>query len=241
MHAAKHLLRCLKGSIDLGITYSASASAGIEGIGGDLTSITYCDASYASDLHDSKSTTGSVIVLNGGAVSYRACKQGNVSLSSAKAEYVALCDAACDLVFVEFHNAPVLAPIVDKKHLGQSGQEPRRLSDSRIASDVTSDAASDASSDDEDIDIAQRMDIDAPHTTPRERETDPTIDDPTTSSSAIIADPAKKVPEPRSKIDRPTNICTRSFFCSSSREKGPHPHHRRSATFSSYNLYCGSC
>jgi hypothetical protein len=27
MHAAKHLLRYLKGSIDLGITYSASASA----------------------------------------------------------------------------------------------------------------------------------------------------------------------------------------------------------------------
>jgi Reverse transcriptase (RNA-dependent DNA polymerase) len=95
MHAAKHLLRYLKRSIDLGITYSASAGIG------DLTPITYADASYASDLDDSKSTTGYVIMLNGGAVSYRACKQGNVSLSSAEAEYVALCDAACDLVFVD--------------------------------------------------------------------------------------------------------------------------------------------
>jgi hypothetical protein len=101
MNAAKHLLRYLKWSIDLGITYSASA--GIEGIGGigHLTPITYTDASYASDLDDSKSTTGYVIMLNGGAVSYHACKQGNVSLSSAEAKYVALCDAACDLVFVD--------------------------------------------------------------------------------------------------------------------------------------------
>jgi hypothetical protein len=98
MHAAKHLLRYLKGSIDLGITYSASV--GIEGIG-HLTPITYADASYVSDLDDSKSTTGYVIMLNGGAVSYHACKQGNVSLSSAEAEYVAWCDAACDLVFVD--------------------------------------------------------------------------------------------------------------------------------------------
>jgi hypothetical protein len=99
MHAAKHLPRHLKGSIDLGITYSVSA--GIEGIGGNLKPITYADASDASDLDDSKSMTGYVIMINGGAVSYCACKQGNVSLSSAETEYVALCDAACDLVFVD--------------------------------------------------------------------------------------------------------------------------------------------
>jgi hypothetical protein len=115
---------------------------------------------------------------------------------------------------MEFDNAPLLAPIVDKKHLGQSGQEPRTLSDSRITSDVTSDVASDASSDNEDID--------APHTTPRERETDPTIDDPTTSSSAIIADPAKKVPEPWSKIDRPTSAPIR--FSARLAEKRGHTH-----------------
>jgi hypothetical protein len=86
--------------------------------------------------------------------------------------------------------------------IGQSGQEPCTLSDSQITSDVASDASYDA-------DSAQRMDIDAPHTrtpgTPGERETDPTIDNPTTSSSAIDTDRAKKVPEPRSKVlDQPT-------------------------------------
>jgi hypothetical protein len=54
---------------------------------------------------------------------------------------------------------------------------------------------------------AQRMNIDAPHTTvpstPREPEPDLTIDEPTTSSSAIIADPPG-VLEPRSKVEQPT-------------------------------------
>jgi Reverse transcriptase (RNA-dependent DNA polymerase) len=109
---------------------------------------------------------------------------------------------------MEFDDTPLLAPIVDDTRIRQSGQEPRTPSDSHITFDVASEVSSEASSDaDEDVDSVQRMDIDAPHTTipdtPRERETDPTIDDPTTSSSAIIADPAK-VPEPRSKIDRPT-------------------------------------
>jgi hypothetical protein len=51
------------------------------------------------------------------------------------------------------------------------------------------------------------VDIDAPHAripeTPCERETDLTIDNPTTSSSEIDTD-RTKVPEPPSKIDQPT-------------------------------------
>jgi Reverse transcriptase (RNA-dependent DNA polymerase) len=107
---------------------------------------------------------------------------------------------------MEFDNALLLAPIVEDTRIGRSGQRPRTPSDSHISSDV----ASDAPSDDDDVDTAQRMDIDAPHTmvssTPRERETDPTIDDPTTSSSAIVADPADpaEILEQRSKIDQPT-------------------------------------
>jgi Reverse transcriptase (RNA-dependent DNA polymerase) len=108
---------------------------------------------------------------------------------------------------MEFDNTLLLAPIVDDTRIGRSGQRPRIPRDPRIASDGASDVASDALSDDDDVDSAQRMDIDAPHarvpSTPREGETDPTIDDPATSSSAIIADPAE-VPEPRSKIDQPT-------------------------------------
>jgi hypothetical protein len=67
VHAAKHLLRYLKGFIHLGITNPV-------GIEGDFMPITYADASYASDLDNSKSMTGYIIMINGGAVSYHACK-----------------------------------------------------------------------------------------------------------------------------------------------------------------------
>jgi hypothetical protein len=109
MHAAKYPLWYLKGSIDLGIAYSA----GIEGIGGigHLTPIMYANAFYVSDLDDSKSTTGYIIMLNGGAVPYCTCKQSNVSLSSAEAEYVTLYNAACDLAFM-VKTLPQLAMLI---------------------------------------------------------------------------------------------------------------------------------
>jgi hypothetical protein len=40
-------------------------------------------------------------MLNGGAVFYCTCKQGNVSLSLAEAKYIALYDAVCNLIFVD--------------------------------------------------------------------------------------------------------------------------------------------
>jgi hypothetical protein len=45
---------------------------------------------------------------------------------------------------MEFNKASPLAPIVDDKHLGPSGQKLRTPSDSRVTSDVASDASSDA-------------------------------------------------------------------------------------------------
>jgi hypothetical protein len=84
----------------------------------------------------------------------------------------------------EFDKASLLAPIVDDTRIDQSGQEPRTPSDPRISSDVASDASSDG--EDEDVVNAQRMDIEAPHTTItgtlRERETDPALNKPVTPS-----------------------------------------------------------
>jgi hypothetical protein len=48
--------------------------------GGDLMPISYADASCASDIDGSKSTTGYVAIIKGGAVSYYGCKQGNLIL-----------------------------------------------------------------------------------------------------------------------------------------------------------------
>ena len=58
----------------------------------------YIDASWDTDPDDSKSQSGYVYILNGGAVSWRSSKQSVVAKSSAEAEYVAASSAASEAV-----------------------------------------------------------------------------------------------------------------------------------------------
>ena len=77
---AKRLPRYLQGSKDLGLT-----------LGGDVTSLQiYCDSDWVADPVDRKSTTGYIIRLGAGLVSWKSCKQQSVSISSTEAEYKAL-------------------------------------------------------------------------------------------------------------------------------------------------------
>ena len=48
----------------------------------------YVDASFDTDLDDSKSQTRYVYILNGGAVSWCSCKQSVVEGSTCEAEYM---------------------------------------------------------------------------------------------------------------------------------------------------------
>ena len=50
----------------------------------------YVDASFDTDLDDSKSQTGYVFILNGGAVSWCSSKQSVVAGSTCAAEYIAV-------------------------------------------------------------------------------------------------------------------------------------------------------
>ena len=54
----------------------------------------YVDVSFDTDLDDSKSQTGYVYILNGGAVSWCSCKQSVVATSTCEAEYIAASEAA---------------------------------------------------------------------------------------------------------------------------------------------------
>ena len=54
----------------------------------------YVDASFDTDLDDSKSQTGYVFLLNGGAVSWCSSKQSIVAGSTCEAEYIAVSEAA---------------------------------------------------------------------------------------------------------------------------------------------------
>ncbi|POM60962.1 Integrase catalytic core protein, partial [Phytophthora palmivora] len=64
----------------------------MKGNGGDnlrLDVVGYCDADYAGDKADRKSTTGGFVTVDGMAVSWVCKKQGGVSLSTMEAEYTA--------------------------------------------------------------------------------------------------------------------------------------------------------
>ena len=82
---AKRVLRYVQGCINRGI---------ILGTKNGLTG--YSDADWAGDKEDRKSTSGSVFLLHGRAISWASKKQTSVVLSMIKAEYIALLNASKD-------------------------------------------------------------------------------------------------------------------------------------------------
>ena len=61
----------------------------------------YVDASFDTDLDDSKSQTGYVYILNGGAVSWCSCKQSVVAGSTCEAEYIVASEVAQEAVWMK--------------------------------------------------------------------------------------------------------------------------------------------
>ncbi|GJS48954.1 retrotransposon protein, putative, ty1-copia subclass [Tanacetum coccineum] len=60
----------------------------------------FCDASWQCDKHDTKSQTGYVFVVNGGAVDWKSKKQTTIAMSAAQAEYMAASEAAMEAVWI---------------------------------------------------------------------------------------------------------------------------------------------
>ena len=71
--------------------------------GGDKELIvnSYVDASFDTDPDDSKSQTGYMFTLNGGAVSWCSSKQSVVAGSTCEAEYIAASEAANEGVWMK--------------------------------------------------------------------------------------------------------------------------------------------
>ena len=90
MSQAKRLLVYLKTTKNTGITYGRQK----HGIIGHNIIFGYADADFASDLDSRKSTTGWVFMYNGGAISWRSHQQSVMALSTSKAEYMSISDAA---------------------------------------------------------------------------------------------------------------------------------------------------
>lgn len=66
----------------------------------DNVLVGYSDADLAGDLDDRHSTSGNLFLFAGGAISWLSKKQPTVSLSTAEAEYVSLCSATQEAVWI---------------------------------------------------------------------------------------------------------------------------------------------
>ena len=89
--AAKRVLRYVKGTLDLGLKFERS---------NDFELVGYSDADWAGDVDTRKSTSGYVFMLGNAVISWASKKQSVVALSTTEAEYIALCSASQETVWV---------------------------------------------------------------------------------------------------------------------------------------------
>jgi hypothetical protein len=90
--AAKRVLRYLKGTSSLGLTYT-------RGLSNPNRLIAYADADWATCPETRRSISGYCTIMNGAAVAWKSKKQGAVAISSSEAEFVAASRAADEIVW----------------------------------------------------------------------------------------------------------------------------------------------
>ncbi|MBW0545604.1 hypothetical protein O181_085319 [Austropuccinia psidii MF-1] len=87
-----HVLRYLRGTQDLGLVYSSNQPQGIA---------SYSDADWGNCQQTRRSVTGYLETFDGSLVLWKTWKQPTVSLSTAEAEYKAVCDLASELLWLQ--------------------------------------------------------------------------------------------------------------------------------------------
>jgi hypothetical protein len=87
--AGKHVLRYLKGTSEYGLWYRQMDEVKLHG---------FMDADWAGSPTDRKSTSGGIFSIRSTIVSWYSRKQRSIALSSAKAEYMAASQAACEAI-----------------------------------------------------------------------------------------------------------------------------------------------
>lgn len=85
--SAKRVLRYMSGTSEHGLVYRRNNS---NNNNRDVFINAYCDANYAGDRNDRRSTSGYCVFLNGNLVSWATKKQQTVALSTCEAELMAL-------------------------------------------------------------------------------------------------------------------------------------------------------
>jgi hypothetical protein len=90
--AVKHLLRYLKGTLDFKLTYSSTCSPSLF--------TTYTDADHGGNPDNGRSTSGYIVKMGTGAISWSSKLQGIVTLSTTEAEYVAATTAGQEILWL---------------------------------------------------------------------------------------------------------------------------------------------
>jgi hypothetical protein len=116
-NAAKRILRYVKGSLDHGLLFKTNCSEGKNEAQLQAHLSAFCDADWAGDPNDRKSTTGFVIMLNGVPISWCSKKQNAVSRSSTEAEYRSMADTTSELqwlihLFRDLHIVLASVPVL---------------------------------------------------------------------------------------------------------------------------------
>ncbi|KAG8497202.1 hypothetical protein CXB51_008577 [Gossypium anomalum] len=88
----KNILKYLRRTKNTFLIYGGEEELSVKG---------YTDASFQTDKDDSRSQSGFVFCLNGGAVSWKSSKQSTVADSTTEAEYIAASEAAKEAVWIK--------------------------------------------------------------------------------------------------------------------------------------------
>ncbi|GJS41150.1 retrotransposon protein, putative, ty1-copia subclass [Tanacetum coccineum] len=91
--AVKNILKYLRNTKDMFLVYGRNPST-------ELRVECYCDAGFETGRDDTKSQTGYVFVLNGGAVDWKSSKQSTTAMSATESEYIAASEAAMEAVWI---------------------------------------------------------------------------------------------------------------------------------------------
>jgi hypothetical protein len=89
----KHLFHYLKGTLDYKLTYTGSTPP-------TELFTTYTDADHAGNPDNGRSTSGYIVKMGNGAISWSSRLQGIVALSTTEAEYVAATSAAQEILWL---------------------------------------------------------------------------------------------------------------------------------------------
>ena len=92
MDAVYRILRYLKSSPRKGLWFKRNQHLDVEG---------YCDADWASNIDDRRSTSGYCVFVGGNIVSWRSKKQEVVARSTAEAEYRAMALALSEMIWMK--------------------------------------------------------------------------------------------------------------------------------------------